>query len=311
MKNLKVLLGIVLALSLVLAVGCSHEVTDTTNPEGSSIDEVDSTSELTVDPVTGTPIDESDAVEIETEIETDETESAETGLEMFAISEEAASSQTVSTCLVRDDSLYVLSGTVTGDLSSWSFDAGRDIVYDGQPGRILYDKHDESSACSIGSVEPPVIHRDDLVIGYSSFGVPRLDLVEVEFCGYGVYSVGDMVNSTLNFYTSFDPESYVSIPKQFKDTIQILDAKGNPVEDPHNLDYGETYLVSWYEGTQYYEVETEATSSYYVITNGTWGHLDYSIEGELTREGYVIYDLSELPSGTYSIAGDGSVFVLE
>ena len=84
--------------------------------------------------------------------------------------------------------------------------------------------------------------------------------------------------------------------------LVISDSDGNPVDDPFNLEYGEIYTVSWFEGTQYHETNLAATSKCYVDTDGKPNFFDaYEIPGELTKEGYAEYDLSEIPAGLYHI----------
>ena len=90
----------------------------------------------------------------------------------------------------------------------------------------------------------------------------------------------------------------------FSDNVEIKDSKGNVISDIpsiYNLNEGEDYIVSWYEGTQYREVTLPADSKYYVLARDRLDDPEYIVSGTLTKDGYAEYVISGVESGTYVV----------
>ena len=111
------------------------------------------------------------------------------------------------------------------------------------------------------------------------------------------------------------PNETVDIATWRVKQFEMVDSQGNAVPqipafqygydwiyrpDFTNLTQGETYTVSWFEGTTYHEYNVVANSPYYTINwTKSYNISTYIIEGELHKEGYASFDLSGIPSGLY------------
>ncbi len=121
------------------------------------------------------------------------------------------------------------------------------------------------------------LESGDKLIKYDLGTPPSLKLYPAEQNGYTVAISG------------YDRQ-YVSDPI-------LSDKDGNEVEDWYNLEYGAEYTVSWYEGTQYYEVVYPAISRVYQYSEDKSEAVE--LEPIYTKEGYVEYDTSNLEPGLY------------
>ncbi len=96
---------------------------------------------------------------------------------------------------------------------------------------------------------------------------------------------------------------------QYISEFTIIDEDGNEFHDfsdIYNLTYGETYKLSWFEGTNF--TETEMTAEWRVYHRASLTSTqDYEIEKILNKEGYAEYDFSILEPGLY-IDDKGNVF---
>lgn len=159
---------------------------------------------------------------------------------------------------------------------------------------------------SYGNVPVPVYEDGDKIVSYSSKGVPDLELRKVNFYGYAVRIV-----SFANGYKIVDDATgAVSMPLE---NTEVKTSSGEVVDDFYNLNEGEVYTISWYEGTQYKETTLPADSKYYVPEKGRLEDPDYVIEGALTKDGYAEYDISGVAPGIYRVingsdwVGDGLI----
>ena len=98
-------------------------------------------------------------------------------------------------------------------------------------------------------------------------------------------------------YALFEPgEDCLFLDKYKIDGFGVDDMDGNPVEDYFNLQYGEKYNAHWFEGTSYIEKEMFADCKVFELpSNDSY----VAIEGTLTKNGYMEYDLSSLEPGIY------------
>ena len=162
---------------------------------------------------------------------------------------------------------------------------------------------------SIGNVPAPVIQPDDTVVIHSETEVPTLTLKTVNFYGKSICLTHNLahdaeffnyeVEESIHYY---DPDTRKPVHFSGVSNVEIKDSDGELVEDFCNLNDGEYYTVSWYQGTEYEEVTLKADCNAYVYESGvdqsTSTEPDYEVEPELTEEG-AIYDLSEIPPGLY------------
>ncbi|MBQ1298726.1 hypothetical protein IIY24_02735 [Candidatus Saccharibacteria bacterium] len=320
MKNLRVLLGIVLALSLVLITGCAQGNSTAVEEEPVPVETEESSETIPEEPVEEAPEEEV----VEEVLETPEQSPPEDELAMFFTTEEGVRSTGGCICLVRDGTMYSITGVpINGSTNPATYSAGTsDTLIDNGVYQCFYATLDKDRGkgfwcISIGDVVVPVISRDDMIIGYASDHVPTLELYDVEFHSYGLCVHQSQVPSELGggstttgwrIYTGVTPGDYVEFTRDEIGRVCVCDLDGNQASDGFGgLEYNETYLLTWYEGTQYYEIEVVANSAWY---NCERMGSKYDLEGELTREGYAVYDFSDVSPGVYWIRG-GDVVVIE
>ena len=147
---------------------------------------------------------------------------------------------------------------------------------------------------SLGEVPVPVIGEGDKIVSYSSENVPVLRLLKANYYGCAV-----RLETNPGYDNLLDrrAEAYWLDPG----TTEVRDSGGDLVEDIYNLNEGDEYMVSWYEGTQYNELSLPADSKFYVLEGGSTGRADYEIDGALTKDGYAEYDLSGVSPGIYAV----------
>lgn len=148
------------------------------------------------------------------------------------------------------------------------------------------------------------IAEGDKVIGVFS-AIPELKVLPVNFYGYGV---GVDERGEYGFYLYSEEWEYIN----GHSNLEMRSSNGSVIADYNNLEYGEEYALSWFEGTQYYErtglLATNRVYHYDTVSNLS----DYiSIESELTKEGYVVYDTSALAPGIYRVFLYGGYIVGE
>ena len=206
-------------------------------------------------------------------------------------------------CLKQGKNLYSL-GRYTRKVSGVSYDeAGLSLnkevwLYT----TFMYD--DNAGFVSYGDIEIPVLEKGSKVIYYSNSNVPTLRLKEVKFSGYSVCVIENDSNKEIT--DVYGNKSYSTASRDIKN-VEVTDSKGKTVDNYHDLERGQYYTVSWFEGTTYREIKVPADGRYYTIADGDIWNWDYEIEGKLTKEGYAEYDLSDVPSGIYLILGNGGL----
>ena len=148
---------------------------------------------------------------------------------------------------------------------------------------------------SYGNVPVPTYEQGDKIVSYSTKGVPNLQLGKVEFYGYAM-----RLKATSDKYIVFDGAiEATSVP--IDGTTEIKSSTGEIVEDAYNLNEGEVYTISYYEGTQCREITLPADSKCYAQVRGRLEDPEYNIAGTLTQDGYAEYDVSGVAPGIYRV----------
>ena len=177
---------------------------------------------------------------------------------------------------------------------------------------------------AVGPIPVPEYGPQDTVIGINH---TTLGLNEAQIAGYSIriYSIDDP-----QYYLRLIPSPNEIIDINLKNVkqFQMTDSNGNNIQqvigyseygvdyycpDFYNLKQGEKYTVSWFEGTTYNEYEMIADSPYYDVNwvkPGT-NNCKYNIEGELHKEGYAVFDLSDIPSGVYRTDMGGFICIAD
>lgn len=123
------------------------------------------------------------------------------------------------------------------------------------------------------------IQEGDQFVGFSNSGdVPGLSYSPVLSIRYTVDSEVDDSVYKKNLFTMVDSNGNTIAPDRYGD-----------------LEYGETYTLSWYDGTVYHE-ERRVADAIYITVYGSSD--DSEIQGQLTKKGYAIYDV-DLEPGLY------------
>ena len=246
---------------------------------------------------------ESGVDEIEFEEETTDSGDVSSEDELYLLAWEPNEENSENFFLLRDNQNYSLN-TIDADKAVGVLPV---IVYGskdyGHGGCIIYGDMMETGALpevardgffSYGNIPVPVIEEGDKVVSYSSRGVPELMLKKLDFYGYAIR----LKTFSKGYIIIDDAIGSVTLPF---DGTEVVDSSGETVDDIYDLNEGEQYIVSWYEGTQYKEASLPADSRFYVPERGRMGDPEYEIEGTLTKDGYAEYDLSAVESGTYMI----------
>lgn len=109
-----------------------------------------------------------------------------------------------------------------------------------------------------------------------------------------VYDIQNLVKYSWNSWDGVVSELKVVV----KDTGEEL-----PTSDIIGLEYGTVCIVSWYEGTEYHELEMPATFKLYRNEKNA----DIVLPRIMTKEGYAMYDYSEVPPGKYVVNHGGII----
>lgn len=196
--------------------------------------------------------------------------------------------------LIRDEKIYSLNSSVNSNIANFHYGyvslIGGSILYWGQAGQMMI---------SFGDVPIPVLQESDKIVMYSDEGdVPTLGLRQVEFVGY---TIPITVNNL--YYYIYDlsirtSDAMEGLKRRNINNFSVSDSEGTLIDDWRSgLEYGAEYTVSWFQGTQYNERTLVADSRYYENANDE----RITLEGTLTRDGYVEFNLSELPAGLYAL----------
>lgn len=206
--------------------------------------------------------------------------------------------------LVRNGNLYALTENIPRETSvlynvGWRRNQTYGILY-----KLVEDETIEgTNYVTMGDVPLVTLQEGDEIRGYQ---YPGLALESANDSGYSLRMVEGAYESTrLLIFEDLDSVDPIILSESLLKNLEIKDEDGNSValEDIHNLEYQKHYFVSWYEnGTEYREVEMIANCHYYTCRRkGQMEPYEYDIDGELTKNGYAIIDLSGVEPGLYRI----------
>ena len=150
---------------------------------------------------------------------------------------------------------------------------------------------------SFGNVPIITLKPDDKLIMVSDYVLDYM-FYKVDFVGYtvSVVDIKSPYGSSGVILYDISTGERIELP----DNYEVSDKAGNVVKNLRNLNYGETYTVSWFEGTKYKEHQLVANCSFYKQPENT---KEYVLKGKLNKEGYASYDYSEIPPGLYRVMG--------
>lgn len=205
--------------------------------------------------------------------------------------------------IIRDGKWYSLNRLTRDTGIQYGF--GKRDVYGGRD-LGLYSIENRHDFLSMGPVPIMTLRPGDQLI---SFVETQTTLSSVDFVGYTVklvHNTNSGVNSDTYLFADLDSDKVV-IPRSSLDTLEVCDANGNAVADYRNLSYGETYTISWFEGTNYHEIVMVADCSFYVPSGNP---LYYDLKGTLSKESYAYYDFSAVQPGIYEFVAGGQVTII-
>ena len=201
-------------------------------------------------------------------------------------------------CLYKNDKLYNLGNYVSKDKAKeYNIGKSDQMQEKFSTYAYIYDetKSNSHEYMTIGDIPWIEIKRSDEIRGYNT---TELRLYNAEL--YGNTICCKIYSSDLHYlYEPYcvEPYSYNKMTQ-----FQVSDKNGNVANDLRKLDYNEEYLVSWYEGTQYRELKMNANCYFYTY-EGIDSEFAYEINGELTKNGYCVFDLNNVEPGYYALKG--------
>lgn len=276
MKKLLVLI-LTLTISVSLIACASNQRTDSESSDSSV-----STANLSIDELTETP--------------TENLTEDEGHLSSVDVNNEISFYQVPDTWinnhngfyLQRENAYYYLSNTLP--YSDQTSNCGYRALVEGER-YMYYEEGGNNTKLSCGEIPIPIIRSDEKIRQYSNGDVFPLALYPANFTGY---TIGAFHPARKEVYDLYDFSSGTSLESS-KDII-VCGQDGIPVENMRDLEYNQEYIISWYIGTNYYEKSMVANCSCYDEKELEY---IYTTEGDLTKNGYVEYDISQVPSGKY------------
>lgn len=284
----KKIIGLIMVVMVVVlfSTGCNGSGNATQVPDSEPIIS-------SVDDPQPVVIEDSEVVsEIESESEEiSEVEPEEDPMEMFKVDAGWASQRREIGCILHGEDIYAVDyvSTKADEYSVGYVSTKRDQ-------RQIYDidrrESEEGYIIAIGDFEIPVLKEGDKFVVYSTKMVGEQAFAKTNFYGYGL-----PINDSESIYSLFEPGVDCLFLDKYKiDGFGIEDMNGNSIEDYFNLQYGEKYNACWYEGTSYAEKKMFADCKVFELpSNDSY----IAIEGTLTKNGYMEYDLSSLEPGLY------------
>ena len=174
--------------------------------------------------------------------------------------------------------------------------------------KVLYHNlGDKDCMISSENIPVPCLDENDQVICYSTTDVPSLVLYPAEFYGFSpncfILNSSGGPDPFVIFDNKVDSPNHLIYSLMDVTELQVTDENGNKFEDYNNVPENTVCVVSWYEGTQYFEEKLIANCKVYSVSN----EAAYEIEGSLTKNGYAEYDLSTVASGFYRVKNGGLI----
>jgi len=273
-----------------LIIGVMVVVLSITGCNGGSVAVQEPDPEPYVDPQP-VVIEDSEVVsEIESEPEeVSEVEPEKDPMEMFKVDAGWASQRREIGCILHGEDIYAVdyvSPKADEYGVGFAIKDEREIYY------IDRRKSEEGYIIAIGDFEIPVLKEGDKFVVYSTKMPGEQAFAKTNFYGYGL-----PILDSESIYSLYEPGVDGLFLDKYKiDGFGIEDMNGNPVEDYFNLQYGEKYKAHWFEGTSYIEKEMLANCKVYELPEKDMFTV---VEGTLTKNGYMEYDLSGLEPGIY------------
>ena len=236
-------------------------------------------------------------------VEFDEAKETDNPLVVLEVSEDWAR-QHGGAYLRRGGTLYTLGSKIPSSTAD-VYGVGR-FYSSKEDGNLYCGAGPDSTRISMGDIPVITLKEDDEVITYNDTWVT---LFVSDFSGYSPRIIDPEYGADALIILT-GPYTSIGLDKTAEDTFKVSDADGNLVKNYRDLAYGETYTVSWFEGTTYNELEITADCSYYKLTGSFKG--DYTVSGELNKNGFATYDFSAIPAGLYCInssSGDNFIWI--
>ncbi|MBR3323953.1 hypothetical protein IKG24_00210 [Candidatus Saccharibacteria bacterium] len=226
--------------------------------------------------------------------------------EMYKVSDEWA--QNGGAYVQRDGAYYTISARVPEDViercgvgcigyPALGHDASLYVMDEVTSDSVEVPTKNEECLISCGDFPILKIHRNETLYGYNATG---LNFYRASFVGYTIQASRRPRNSGLSYFPIIDHrflQTSDPLATETKEHIGLYDLNDNPVEDVHDLNYGEEYLFEYYVRTEYREFREVADCRCYALKKS---ELAYRIDGELTKNGYVTFDISEVEPGLYT-----------
>lgn len=296
-QNLYIIVTVLLAATLMVGCEKNDTVASGTPSNTSSIEPIVTTTSVSSDPVTATPvvIDNPDVTVPDNGNDDNGNQQVNDPYEVLLMTPEYAIDKTYEIALLyRDGSYYSL-----GDFSETS---------------RLYRRRDGYTVYTVGEELPILsLEEGDVVYGFTDDGsVPRLSLRKAsKMPGYTIPLSIDNDGDTL---VIDEDGQYIMLWKLDISVLEITDEDGNNLsievnEDDnnlpslHNLEKGKVYTFGYYEGIYFQGYNLISNSVEYEI-----GKDEIEVPGEITKEGY-IYDFSGIEPGLYNTNYGGFITV--
>lgn len=149
-----------------------------------------------------------------------------------------------------------------------------------------------------GEFSVPIYQGGDKIVSYpsnSSSANLTLGLSRVEYKGYSV-------ELRLDNYGNYYIKNSATPIYHSETDVYIEDSNGTELGNWHELEYGDIVKVYWYEGAEYHEEILKAGLKTYQVVDSSpedFQGVTLSVEGEKTKNGYIEFDVSNVPAGIY------------
>ncbi|MBR3332534.1 hypothetical protein IKG28_02840 [Candidatus Saccharibacteria bacterium] len=298
------ILSVFLMFTMVMAVvSCNGNATATS--EDPMLYSVDDTQPVILEE----GISEEIVSEVESEVESETVSETvdKDPLATLEVSEEWARNQK-GHYLMRGDRFYTLTG-IMDYAKSKEYNVGWRNGY--VNGAVVYMSYKIVGSPNASDFRPRYVGRltigDIPVISLESgdkivsFGNTSIELFKVESFTYSINVWDSDGVMYLMTDADYDVSKIPMITSVDMDKFTVSDESGNVVEDVRNLEYGRKYIASGFNGTDYIEKEMIADSGCFVVDRED----PIKLDGELDKNGYALYNLSDVPAGLYAV-GNGN-----
>lgn len=250
----------------------------------------------------------------ETKVNSEPEEEEPDQFEMYEVSEDWVATHNNRSCILeRDGKLYGVNTVLPGYIVEkynigWQYGMPSSDGLTGlwmSDGKVDAPTNASGTLTSAGDFPVFQVKRGEQLRIYAIDEIPtELELTSANFYGYTIMA------TQVNFFAPMDEHTHVSGTFASKigiSNVEITDLGGNPVEDVRNLEYGQEYIYSWFEGTQYGEKRMLANSKTFVLNFSD----EISLPLELTKNGYCVADTTGLALGFYSVNKQSMIEVVD